>query len=103
MIEVKWDIENSDQSREAQGAVEKVVRRLQPVWGATVCPIHCRPPVLRVRGQGVPSLKIELETCCQVLREQFTQRIQNLRSGQRTSTSAGRISSPHLVERRSRH
>jgi hypothetical protein len=56
-----------------------------------------------VGGRGVPSLEIELETCCQVLREQFIQRVQNLRSGNQASTLAGRIAPPHQVERRSRH
>ncbi len=102
MIEVKWEIEGVDGGREAQGAVEKVVRRLQPALGASVCPIHCRRPVLRVGGQGVPSLEIELETCCQALREQFTDRIRNLRSS-RPSASAGRTSSSRLPERRSHH
>src|SRR5215210_6242837 len=100
MIEVKWESYCIDGGLEAQTAVEKVVRRLQRGVGSVVCPIHGRPPVLKVRGQGAASLNIEFETCCQALRERTASRTHALRSTRRTHVAAAPTSGSDRLERR---
>jgi hypothetical protein len=88
MLEVKWEFRGIDQGRAVQGAVEKIVRRLQRGLGAIVCPVHRRSPLLRVGGNTISSLDIGFETCCQSLMDEATAQIHDIRKRGKTRALA---------------
>jgi hypothetical protein len=99
MLEVKWEFQGIDKGRTVQGAVEKIVRRLQRGLGAIVCPIHQRSPLLRVGGSTLSSLEIGFETCCQSLMDETTSRTHDIRKRGRTRALARTdtlVGQPHL-------
>ena len=100
MLEVKWEFEGIDQGRTVQSAVEKIVRRLQRVLGAIVCPVHGRGPVLRVGGTTLSSLQIGFETCCQSLMDETTPRIHDIRNGKTRALARTEMRHPAVVDQR---
>jgi hypothetical protein len=101
MIEVKWEFEGGiDEGQSVQSAVGKIVRRLQRGLGAIVCPYHGRSPVLRVGGTTLSSLEIGFDTCCQLLMDETTARIQNIRNGKTKALARTEMRHPAVVDQR---
>jgi hypothetical protein len=88
MLEVRWEFQGIDKGRTVQMAVEKIVRRLQRGLGAIVCPVHRRSPLLRVGGSTLASLEIGFETCCQLLMDETSARIHDIRKRGKTRALA---------------
>jgi hypothetical protein len=84
MIEVRWDFKGDEREHAVHTAVEKVVRRLQRTIRTIVCPIHRRPPALRVRGHNLCTLDIGFETCCGALKKETSSRVHDIRSRARS-------------------
>lgn len=99
MIEVNWEYEGPYDRQAVQAVVERVVRRVQPVLSGICCPFHGQRPGLRVRGHTLASLEIGFVTCCQVLLEEATGRIPDLRR-RRGNRSRRKSAVPYVPDRR---
>jgi hypothetical protein len=79
MIQVKWELEESDIDKgAAEAAVQRVLNYYRQVLAGVSCPAHSGEPWLAVRGRTLGSLTVSVESCCLALKSETDERIRRV-------------------------